>query len=74
MLIGSTAGHRPLRLLRSYRGRPAGAVVSVTHELAIRLVSGGVAVHLTEADLSAAPDSRERAVAAPHVETRGGAR
>ncbi|MEY3203952.1 MAG: hypothetical protein RLZZ21_283 [Planctomycetota bacterium] len=72
MPIGSTAGHRPLRLLRSYRGRPSGSVIAVTPELADRLVAGGWAVHATGADLSAAPDRHERAVATPNVETRGG--
>lgn len=66
----SQAGHRPIRLLRAYRGLHAGAVVAATPGLADKLVAGGWAVHATGADLSAEPVRQERAVASPAAETR----
>jgi hypothetical protein len=70
MLIGSTAGHRPIRLLRSYRGRPAGSVVVVTPDYAERLVGCGLAVYATRGDMPGSGDVVEHAVATPAVEVR----
>jgi hypothetical protein len=69
MLIGSTPAHRILRLVRSYRGRPAGSVIAATPALAEHLVEAGWAVWATPAD--ADRSSRlERAVAPAAAETR----
>lgn len=49
MLIGSTSQHRTLRLLREYRGKPAGMLIAATPGLADRLVAEGVAEPAHEA-------------------------
>lgn len=67
-------GHRTLRLLRPYRSYQAGAVIAATPDLASRLISLGVATVAGWDEFISARPQHERAVATPHVETRGGAR
>lgn len=50
MLVGSTPAHRPLRLLREYRGNRPGAIIAATPGLAVRLVADGIAEHAEAAE------------------------
>lgn len=74
MLIGSPAGHRPIRLVQGYRDHAPGSVFVATEELARRLIAGGVAVAASEDDWLTASRRPERAVARPGIETREGQR
>jgi len=70
--IGSITSRRQVWLLRPYRGHPAGTVLSVTQELATRLVVGNWATFVEPGLMAASVPRHERAVATHHAETRGG--
>lgn len=59
-----------MRLLRHYRGHPPGTVLSVTNELATRLLLGNWAVIAEPGIRPAAVQPYERAVATHSAETR----
>ena len=60
---------QPIRLLRSYRGYRSGTVIQVTPDLAGHLISRGLAAWATD-EAPTLFEKAERAVAAPHTETR----